>query len=328
MARIYDCSVDTDLLTGMRLARQAVGRGEVVVIPTDTVYGVAADAFNPEAVQRLLDAKGRGRDAPPPVLIPGQSTLDALADFVPDVVRRLVDEFWPGGLTVILVAQPSLVWDLGETRGTVALRMPANSFALELLAETGPLAVSSANRTGEPAATTAQEAVDQLGESVDIFLDGGAAGGAASTIVDASRVTDAGGRVRIVREGAITRAQIQQLIGDELEPVVAAPAEPAQPAATDEPSATDEPAATDEAPVPDEPDAPRGTASGAERVDGSPDPGAATPAAEATDDAGPTYPEFVEPAGAAEPAGEPASDPTASDPTATEPPADPPAHPR
>ncbi|OUE27069.1 Threonylcarbamoyl-AMP synthase [Clavibacter michiganensis] len=320
MARIYDCSVDTDLLTGMRLARQAVGRGEVVVIPTDTVYGVAADAFNPEAVQRLLDAKGRGRDAPPPVLIPGQSTLDALADFVPDVVRRLVDEFWPGGLTVILVAQPSLVWDLGETRGTVALRMPANSFALELLAETGPLAVSSANRTGEPAATTAQEAVDQLGESVDIFLDGGAAGGAASTIVDASRVTDAGGRVRIVREGAITRAQIQQLIGDELEPVVAAPAEPAQPAATDEP------AATDQAPVPDEPDAPRGTASGAERaerVDGSPDPAAATPAAEATDDAGPTYPEFVEPAGAAEPAGEPASDPTA-----TEPPADPPAHPR
>ncbi|WP_172594151.1 L-threonylcarbamoyladenylate synthase, partial [Clavibacter michiganensis] len=243
MARIYDCSVDTDLLTGMRLARQAVGRGEVVVIPTDTVYGIAADAFNPDAVQRLLDAKGRGRDAPPPVLIPGQSTLDALADFVPDVVRRLVDEFWPGGLTVILVAQPSLVWDLGETRGTVALRMPANSYALELLAETGPLAVSSANKTGRPAAATAQEAVDQLGESVDVFLDGGAAGGAASTIVDASRVTQAGGRVRIVREGAVTRAQIQQLIGDELEPVVAAPAEP------------------EEQPVPDEPEAPRGTAS-------------------------------------------------------------------
>ncbi len=163
MARIYECSVATALLTGMRLARQAVGRGKVVVIPTDTVYGIAADAFNPDAVQRLLDAKGRGRDAPPPVLIPGQSTLDALAVFVPDVVRRLVDEFWPGGLTVILVAQPSLVSDLGETRGTVALRMPANSFALELLAETGPLAVSSANRTGQPAAATAQEAVDQLG---------------------------------------------------------------------------------------------------------------------------------------------------------------------
>ncbi|WP_347403019.1 L-threonylcarbamoyladenylate synthase [Clavibacter michiganensis] len=309
MARIYDCSVDTDLLTGMRLARKAVGRGEVVVIPTDTVYGIAADAFNPDAVQRLLDAKGRGRDAPPPVLIPGQSTLDALADFVPDVVRRLVDEFWPGGLTVILVAQPSLVWDLGETRGTVALRMPANSFALELLAETGPLAVSSANRTGQPAAATAQEAVDQLGESVDVFLDGGAAGGAASTIVDASRVTQAGGRVRIVREGAITRAQIQQLIGDELEPVVTAPTEPEEPA------------------VPDAPEAPRGTASGAERIDGSADPDAApaadaAPVVDASTDAGPTYPEFVEPADPTP------ADPTPADPTATEPPADPPAHPR
>ncbi|RIJ52374.1 threonylcarbamoyl-AMP synthase [Clavibacter lycopersici] len=319
MARIYDCSVDTDLLTGMRLARQAVGRGEVVVIPTDTVYGIAADAFNPEAVQRLLDAKGRGRDAPPPVLIPGQSTLDALADFVPDVVRRLVDEFWPGGLTVILVAQPSLVWDLGETRGTVALRMPANSYALELLAETGPLAVSSANRTGQPAAATAQEAVDQLGGSVDVFLDGGAAGGAASTIVDASRVTQAGGRVRIVREGAVTRAQIQQLIGDELEPVVAAPAEPEH-----------QPAEPERHPAPDEPEAPRGTASGAERVEGPADP-AAAPAAEPTDaepvdaepatDAGPTYPEFVEPA-------EQTPTEPAAAPAATEPPADPPAHPR
>ncbi len=327
MARIYDCSVDTDLLTGMRLARQAVGRGEVVVIPTDTVYGVAADAFNPEAVQRLLDAKGRGRDAPPPVLIPGQSTLDALADFVPDVVRRLVDEFWPGGLTVILVAQPSLVWDLGETRGTVALRMPANSFALELLAETGPLAVSSANKTGRPAAATAQEAAEQLGESVDIFLDGGAAGGAASTIVDASRVTQAGGRVRIVREGAVTRAQIQQLIGDELEPVVAAPSEPEAPDADASAAAAAPAAAAAEADQPDEVEAPRGIASGAERSDGSADPVAvAAPAAEAPA-AGPTYPAFVEPD--AEPASAAASDAQPADaPSSAEPPADPPAHPR
>ncbi|MDQ0743646.1 L-threonylcarbamoyladenylate synthase [Clavibacter sp. B3I6] len=305
MARIYDCSVDTDLLTGMRLARQAVGRGEVVVIPTDTVYGIAADAFNPDAVQRLLDAKGRGRDAPPPVLIPGESTLDALADYVPDVVRRLVDEFWPGGLTVILVAQPSLVWDLGETRGTVALRMPANSFALELLAETGPLAVSSANRTGQPAAATAQDAAEQLGGSVDIFLDGGSAGGSASTIVDASRVTAAGGRVRIVREGAISRAQIQQLIGDQLEPVVAAPAAPAEPGEPDPaPSDPAEPDA-DPAAVPVPADAPPADA-----------PPADAPPADPSPEAGPTYPEFVEPEAA------PAA------PSATEPPADPPAHPR
>jgi L-threonylcarbamoyladenylate synthase len=330
----------------MRLARQAVGRGEVVVIPTDTVYGIAADAFNPEAVQRLLDAKGRGRDAPPPVLIPGQSTLDALADFVPDVVRRLVDEFWPGGLTVILVAQPSLVWDLGETRGTVALRMPANSYALELLAETGPLAVSSANKTGRPAAATAQEAAEQLGDVVSIFLDGGAAGGAASTIVDASRVTQAGGRVRIVREGAITRAQIQQLIGDELEPVVAAPSDPEEPAE----AAADGADAAAAADVPDQPEAPRGTASGAERVERSADPAdvaavAAAPAADTTaaettaDAAGPTYPAFVEPdsdPAPAEPspadqpsaAAQPSDEQPAAAPSSAEPPADPPAHPR
>ncbi|MFF1875886.1 L-threonylcarbamoyladenylate synthase, partial [Kitasatospora herbaricolor] len=131
MATIYDCSVDSELLTGMRLARAAIGRGELVVIPTDTVYGVAADAFDPAAVQRLLDAKGRGRQSPPPVLIPGIPTLAALAEEVPQAVTDLVQEFWPGGLTVVLPAQPSLVWDLGETRGTVALRMPSDTIALE-----------------------------------------------------------------------------------------------------------------------------------------------------------------------------------------------------
>ena len=133
MAPIYDCSVDSELLSGMRLARAAIGRGELVVIPTDTVYGVAADAFNPAAVQRLLDAKGRGRQSPPPVLIPGIPTLPALAETVPQEVTDLVQEFWPGGLTVVLPAQSSLVWDLGETRGTVALRMPSDTIALELL---------------------------------------------------------------------------------------------------------------------------------------------------------------------------------------------------
>ena len=154
MTAIFDCSVDSQLLTGMRLARGAIGRGQLVVIPTDTVYGIAADAFNAAAVTALLEAKGRGRTSPPPVLIPGIPTLDALATEIPESVRQLVAEFWPGGLTVVLLAQPSLQWDLGETRGTVALRMPANPIALELLAETGPLAVSSANLSGMPSATT------------------------------------------------------------------------------------------------------------------------------------------------------------------------------
>ncbi len=210
MATIYDCSDSSELLTGMRLARGAIGRGELIVIPTDTVYGVGCDAFNPDAVQRLLEAKGRGRNAPPPVLLPGIPTLDALAEDVPDAARKLVKAFWPGALTLILPARESLQWDLGETHGTVALRMPSNKVALELLSETGPLAVTSANKTGEPAATTAQEAADALGDSVSVYLDGGTVGEAVvedgrsngSTIVDVTGLL-IGGELKIVRHGVI-----------------------------------------------------------------------------------------------------------------------------
>ena len=187
------------------------------MIPTDTVYGVAADAFSPAAVQKLLDAKGRTRQSPPPVLVPGVATLEALAAEIPDAVRRLVDAFWPGGLTIVLPAQPSLAWDLGDTDGTVAVRMPNNRIALELLEETGPLAVSSANLTGKPAATTAQDALDMLGESVDVYLDGGTSESTASTIVDATALVSPDGKVTILREGAITRAQLREILGDLLE---------------------------------------------------------------------------------------------------------------
>ena len=209
MATIYDCSDSAELLTGMRLARQALGMGELIVLPTDTVYGIGCDAFNDAAVRRLLEAKGRGRDAPPPVLIPGIPTLDALAEEVPPEVRALVKEFWPGALTVILPARESLKWDLGETHGTVALRMPDNEIALELLSETGPLAVSSANLTGKPAASTAREAYVALGDTVSVYLDGGTVGleivagnDTGSTIVDATGLL-IGKELTIVRHGAI-----------------------------------------------------------------------------------------------------------------------------
>lgn len=222
MAR-YDTSVPSELLTGMRLSRAALGRGELVVIPTDTVYGVAADAFSPAAVEALLEAKGRDRTSPPPVLVPGIPTLDALAEVVPEEVRRLVDEFWPGGLTVILRARASLDWDLGETRGTVALRQPSDPIALELLSETGPLAVSSANLTGEPAATTADEAERMLGESVAVYLDAGPVGSdypsadprSGSTIVDATALEHPDGKLRIVRHGVIPDAEIIRVVGAE-----------------------------------------------------------------------------------------------------------------
>ena len=218
MNAIYDTAVNAELMTGMRLARQAIARGHLVVIPTDTVYGVAADAFNPEAVTRLLAAKGRDRQVPPPVLIPSIATLDALASSVPDAVRELAVAFWPGGLTIILDAQPSLAWDLGETRGTVALRVPNHPVALELLAETGPLAVSSANLTGQPAATTATNAVEQLGETVAVYLDGGVGGDEPSTIIDATGLARGTGGIRILREGIISAAQIREVVGDLLEP--------------------------------------------------------------------------------------------------------------
>lgn len=213
MAPIYDCSVDAELLTGMRLARTAIGRGDLVVIPTDTVYGVAADAFNSGGVAKLIAAKGRTRQSPPPVLIPGIPTLDALAESVPDEVRALVAAYWPGGLTVILPSRSTLTWDLGETRGTVALRMPSHRIALELLSETGPLAVSSANLTGQQAATTAAEAEAMLGDSVSIYLDGGPGGTVASTIVDATGLLVPDGKLRIVREGAIPNEDIRQIVG-------------------------------------------------------------------------------------------------------------------
>jgi L-threonylcarbamoyladenylate synthase len=218
MAPIYDCSVEAELLTGMRLARAAISRGELVVFPTDTVYGIAADAFSPPAVQRLLDAKGRTRQSPPPVLVGNVQTLEALTQTVPDAARALIDAFWPGALTIILPAASSLAWDLGDTNGTVALRMPANPLALELLAETGPLAVSSANLTGEPAATTAAGAHEMLGDSVSVYLDGGAGGTVASTIVDATALALPSGTLVIVRNGMITASAIRDVVGAELCP--------------------------------------------------------------------------------------------------------------
>lgn len=226
MPTLYDCSLESELLTGTRLARAAIGRGELIVLPTDTVYGVGADAFKADAVARLLEAKGRGRQSPPPVLIPSLDTLDALAETVPDQVRTLVDAFWPGGLTIVLPAQPSLVWDLGETRGTVALRMPDHTIALELLAETGPLAVSSANKTGLPAATTAQQAADMLEDAVAVYLDGGPVGGShaergvtetSSTIVDATPLVSGSGPMRILRHGVISDLRLREVLPDAFE---------------------------------------------------------------------------------------------------------------
>ncbi|GAA4363390.1 L-threonylcarbamoyladenylate synthase [Paeniglutamicibacter cryotolerans] len=186
---------------GLAAAAAAIIAQHCIVLPTDTVYGIGADAFSPQAVATLLAAKGRGRTMPPPVLIGSAATMAGLALDVPAGAQDLADAFWPGALTLIVHSQPSLTWDLGETMGTVALRVPDDELALELLDKTGPLAVSSANRTGHPAATTAQEAFEQLAESVEVYLEDGVrpvtGEPLSSTIVDYTseppRVVRAGG---------------------------------------------------------------------------------------------------------------------------------------
>lgn len=212
MTTSYDCTAAEQRAAGLEHAQRAIRENKCVVFPTDTVYGIAADAFSPLAVTMLLASKGRSRKMPPPVLIPRLNALDGLATDVPAEARRLAEAFWPGGLTLILHAQPSLDWDLGETKGTVALRIPADEIAQDLLTLTGPLAVSSANRTGHAAATTAAEAEAQLAESVEVYLEGGArpAEGAealASTIVDATALP-----LRVVRQGAISLERLRGVV--------------------------------------------------------------------------------------------------------------------
>ena len=189
-------------------ATLAVNRGELVVIPTDTVYGIGADAFDPQAVASLLAAKGRGREMPPPVLISSATTLEALATDVPEWARKLVQEFRPGPLTLVCHQQSSLKWDLGETRGTVAVRMPDHPIALAVLERTGPLAVSSANLSGQSAAQDVDEATEMLAESVAVFVDAGRTPGAeASTIVDVT-----GSSCRVLRVGAVSVERLKEVL--------------------------------------------------------------------------------------------------------------------
>lgn len=210
MSPVFDCTVPESRDEGVSTAAEAIFRGECVVLPTDTVYGIAADAFNPTAVGQLLEAKGRGRDMPPPVLIPSRQTVDGLAMSVPSYAGRLMDAFWPGGLTLVFRAQQSLAWDLGDTNGTVGLRMPDDEIALALLEGTGPLAVSSANRTGKPSATTVTEAGFMLGHFVDIYLDGGTRGSdTSSTILDCTKADPV-----VLREGAVSNEELQKVLGD------------------------------------------------------------------------------------------------------------------
>ena len=208
MSARFDCADPDQRAEGLAAAEAALRRGELVVLPTDTVYGVAAEAFDPVAVEALFKAKGRGRDRPPPVLVGTVRAAMALIHELGDSGKDLIDEFWPGPLTLICRSSPTLVWDIGDSKGTVAVRRPLHQVALDLLKQTGPLAVSSAKSAAPgPMPATAAEAEAQLGDSVAVYLDGGPCPGEPSTIVDLT-----GSVPRLLRAGVITVDRLREVI--------------------------------------------------------------------------------------------------------------------
>ena len=209
MSAIYNCLDPQVRDDAVRAAADAVRAGRCVVLPTDTVYGIGCDAFNNDAVGTLLATKRRGPDMPVPVLVGSWSTIQGLVREFSDTAKTLVEAFWPGGLSIVVPEAPSLPWNLGDTRGTVLLRMPNQPLALELLQETGPMAVSSANISGNPPAQTAAEAKAQFGDAIGVYLDGGEAEvGTPSTIIDISKPQPV-----ILREGAIPAERIGEVLG-------------------------------------------------------------------------------------------------------------------
>jgi tRNA threonylcarbamoyl adenosine modification protein (Sua5/YciO/YrdC/YwlC family) len=209
VTQFLNCRDPGNRADAIAAAAAAVKSGRLVVLPTDTVYGLGADAFDASAVAALLEAKGRGRDMPVGVLVGSWHTIEGLVYSVPESTRELIRAFWPGALSLVVQQAPSLQWDLGDARGTVMVRMPLQPVAIELLRQTGPMAVSSANVSGRPAANTAQEARDQLGDLVDVYLDGGRAQQqAASTILDLT-----GPEPRILREGPVGADAIADVLG-------------------------------------------------------------------------------------------------------------------
>ena len=217
MTQTFDTTDEAQRSTGIASAVSAVKDGRLVVLPTDTVYGVGADAFDPAAVTALLAAKGRGRDMPVPVLVGSWQTIDGLAFAVPEAARELIHAFWPGALSIVVQQAPSLQWDLGEGRGKVMVRMPLHPVAIELLREVGPMAVSSANISGRPPAITADDARSQLGELVGVYLDAGPSQQqAASTIIDLTGPTP-----HILREGPVGADEIATVLGLEADTLTA-----------------------------------------------------------------------------------------------------------
>ena len=184
-------------------AIRALRAGEAIVVPTDTLYGLAALPTVPGAVDRLFSLKRRPADTPIAVLVAGIEQVEALAD-LSGAARRLADAFWPGPLTMVLPRRAGVDLPLGEPHATIGVRWPDHPVIAALAEAVGPLATTSANRTGEPTPATAGEAAASLAGDVGVVLDGGACAGTASTVVDLT-----GPDLRVLREGAITESALR-----------------------------------------------------------------------------------------------------------------------
>jgi L-threonylcarbamoyladenylate synthase len=189
-------------VTGIAEAARVIASGRVAVIPTDTVYGLAASPARPDAVAALFELKGRPRSNPIPILAGDLRALEGVADFH-DRARRIGERFWPGPLTIVLPRAPGFDVELGGDGATVAVRVPDHAVALDLLHRTGPLAVTSANLSGGEPVTTGPEAGALFGSAV-VVVDGGPCDGDPSTIVDLT------GHLRVLREGLLTPQVILQ----------------------------------------------------------------------------------------------------------------------
>jgi L-threonylcarbamoyladenylate synthase len=178
-------------------------KGGLIAFPTDTVYGLGTSAFDSSAVETIYTAKSRPIEKAIPVLIGNQLDLVKLTASMPDMANRLIQKFWPGALTIVVLKNSSVPPSVSSTN-TVAIRMPDHPFALVLLKRTGPLAVTSANISNQPNPTTAEQVLEQLDGRIDLVLDGGQTpGGQPSTLVDCT-----GSRPLLIRAGPISDMEI------------------------------------------------------------------------------------------------------------------------
>ena len=204
---VFDVS-ESDPESALLSAERALATGELVVVPTETVYGVAARPDVAGSTARLFAAKRRSRVLTLPVLASGLAAAERVAMF-DRRARILAERFWPGGMTLVLArTEAATTWDLGHEADTVGVRVPAHPVALALLHRTGPLAVSSANVSGEPTPPDCPGVRAALGDAVAVYLCAGRCGGTPSTVVDLT-----GTEVRVIRAGAVGGADIRAALG-------------------------------------------------------------------------------------------------------------------